>query len=50
MPHLSIPCGYVERMPIGMQFVAPHWEEGALLYAGLEWEKLFEYHAPEDRI
>ncbi|QLH75726.1 MAG: Asp-tRNA(Asn)/Glu-tRNA(Gln) amidotransferase subunit GatA [Methanomassiliicoccales archaeon] len=47
LPHLSIPCGYASGLPIGMQAVAPHWEEGALIHFGKRWESWFDYAAPE---
>ncbi len=50
MPHLSIPCGYVDGMPVGMQLVADHWDEGCLLQAGMEWGRLFERIRPEAMI
>ncbi len=47
MPHLSIPCGYAHGMPIGMQAVAPHWQEGTLLSFARSWEGSFHYRFPE---
>ncbi len=47
MPHLSLPCGYQDGMPIGMQFVAPHWEERRLLDAAERWCHDFEIRFPE---
>ncbi len=47
MPHLSMPCGYVEGMPVGMQMVGDHWEESMLLKAGEAWERVFERQDPE---
>ncbi len=47
MPHLSMPCGYSNGLPIGMQAVAPHWSEGTLLHLARAWEGAFQYRAPE---
>lgn len=47
LPHVSVPCGYASGMPIGMQFVAPHWREGRLLTISQEWEEVFQYRFPE---
>jgi aspartyl-tRNA(Asn)/glutamyl-tRNA(Gln) amidotransferase subunit A len=47
LPHISMPCGYVGHMPVGMQFVTPHWEEGALVQIAKDWEKSFTYRVPE---
>ncbi len=47
-PHISVPCGYgSDGMPIGMQFVADHWDEEVLFDAAEEWEKGFEMRKPE---
>jgi aspartyl-tRNA(Asn)/glutamyl-tRNA(Gln) amidotransferase subunit A len=48
MPHASVPCGYAGNgMPIGMQYVANHWDEGVLFSAAEEWEKNFDVVRPE---
>jgi aspartyl-tRNA(Asn)/glutamyl-tRNA(Gln) amidotransferase subunit A len=47
LPHISLPCGYMNAMPVGMQFVTPHWQEGALVQLAKQWEKSFTYRVPE---
>ena len=47
MPHISLPCGYQDGMPIGMQLVAPHWEERRLLYVAERWCDDFKIRFPE---
>lgn len=47
LPHLSAPCGYISTMPVGMQFVAPHWDELGLISMGEEWESVFSPRTPE---
>jgi len=47
MPHISIPCAYVNGLPVGMQLVADHWKELDLLEAASAWEKAFVYRFPE---
>ncbi|MGD1060030.1 MAG: amidase family protein [Methanomassiliicoccales archaeon] len=47
LPHLSAPCAYAEEMPIAMQFVAPHWEEGRLLGVADVWTSRFKIKFPE---
>lgn len=47
-PHLSVPCGYdSEGMPVGMQFVADHWNEDILFSIAEDWEKQFDLKRPE---
>lgn len=48
VPHLNVPCGYDgDGMPIGMQFVADHWNENALFTMAEDWEKEFNLRRPE---
>ncbi|MFA5312853.1 MAG: amidase family protein [Methanomassiliicoccales archaeon] len=47
LPHISLPCGYHSGMPVGMQAVAPHWEEGTLIDLGKRWGTAFAYKVPE---
>ena len=49
LPHISLPCAYIGRMPAGMQLVAPHWKEGRLLSLAERWESEFQYRIPEGR-
>jgi len=47
-PHLSVPCGYdCDGMPVGMQFVADHWNEDVLFSVAEDWEKKFDLKRPE---
>ena len=46
LPHLSAPCGYASSMPVGMQFVAPHWDESGLISVGEEWGRAFTMRMP----
>ena len=47
-PHMSVPCGYgSDGMPIGMQFVADHWDEDVLFTMAEDWEKEFDMKKPE---
>ncbi|MCG7843843.1 MAG: Asp-tRNA(Asn)/Glu-tRNA(Gln) amidotransferase subunit GatA [Methanomassiliicoccales archaeon] len=47
MPHISLPCAYVNGLPVGMQLVADHWQEMDLLEMALSWENEFAYRFPE---
>lgn len=47
MPHISLPSDYIDSMPVGMQLVAPHWEEGSLVKFAKRWEQTFQYHVPK---
>jgi len=49
LPCLSVPCGYSDGMPIGMQFISDHWDEDILLSAADLWEKAFDMKTAEVR-
>lgn len=44
VPAISIPCGFVEeegsKLPLGIQFIAPHFGESVLFAAGKDFEKI----------
>jgi aspartyl-tRNA(Asn)/glutamyl-tRNA(Gln) amidotransferase subunit A len=41
IPGISVPCGFTgEGLPIGLQFLAGHFQEGLLIQAGAAYEKL----------
>ena len=48
-PCLSVPCGYSDGLPIGMQFISDHWDEDVLLSAAELWEKSFSVKTAEAR-
>ena len=41
MPHLSVPCGYSEGMPVGLLFTSDHWNEDVLIDVAERWDKAF---------
>ncbi len=45
IPCISVPCGFSkEGLPIGLQLMAPQWEEGRLLSAAYAYEQATEWH------
>ena len=45
MPGISIPCGLTKnRLPIGLQLLAPPFEEGKLLQAAYTFEQNTDHH------
>jgi aspartyl-tRNA(Asn)/glutamyl-tRNA(Gln) amidotransferase subunit A len=44
LPSLSMPCGWVENLPFGLQVVATHWGEAKLLQAGHAFEQATDWH------
>ena len=44
LPALSLPCGFVEDLPIGMQLIGPHFAEGKVLAAGMAFQEKTDWH------
>jgi aspartyl-tRNA(Asn)/glutamyl-tRNA(Gln) amidotransferase subunit A len=44
IPGMSIPCGFVQGMPVGLQLMGRHFDEGTLLRAAYTFEQNSEYH------
>ena len=44
LPGLSMPCGFVDGLPIGMQLIGKHFEEGKVLAAGMAYQQETNWH------
>ena len=44
LPAISIPSGYTEEMPLGLQFIGNHLEEGKILNISHKFQKLTDHH------
>ena len=44
LPALSIPCGFVGRLPVGLQIVGPHFGEEQILSAAHAFQKETDWH------
>ncbi|WP_295445403.1 amidase [Sphingorhabdus sp. EL138] len=50
-PHLTVPMGLSDGLPIGLSFIGPKWHDHAVLKAGFAYEQLSKARvAPEFRI
>ena len=49
LPGMSVPCGFVEGLPVGLQLVGPHFAEGMLLRTAHQYQLATDWHrqAPE---
>ena len=44
LPGLSQPCGFVEGLPVGLQWIAPAWQEETILSTAAAYEAATEWH------
>jgi aspartyl-tRNA(Asn)/glutamyl-tRNA(Gln) amidotransferase subunit A len=44
LPGLSVPCGFANGLPIGLQFVGPAFSENTLLAYGRMFQSLTDFH------
>jgi aspartyl-tRNA(Asn)/glutamyl-tRNA(Gln) amidotransferase subunit A len=44
LPALSIPCGFKDGLPFGLQLVSGPWQERKVLQAGHAFEQMTEWH------
>jgi aspartyl-tRNA(Asn)/glutamyl-tRNA(Gln) amidotransferase subunit A len=45
LPGLSIPCGFSQGLPVGLQLIGPHFEEGRLLNFAHVFQRATDWHA-----
>lgn len=44
LPAISVPCGFVDGLPIGMQLIGPHQSEELLLQTAHAYEQAHDWH------
>jgi aspartyl-tRNA(Asn)/glutamyl-tRNA(Gln) amidotransferase subunit A len=44
LPALSLPCGFVDNLPVGLQLIGPHFAEGPLLAAAHAYQRATDWH------
>ena len=49
LPGMSVPCGFVDGLPVGLQIVGPHFCEARLLNVAHRYQQVTDWHtrAPE---
>jgi aspartyl-tRNA(Asn)/glutamyl-tRNA(Gln) amidotransferase subunit A len=45
LPGMSIPCGFVGDLPVGLQLIGPHFAESRLLSAAHAYQRATDFHA-----
>jgi aspartyl-tRNA(Asn)/glutamyl-tRNA(Gln) amidotransferase subunit A len=44
LPAISVPCGFVQQLPVGLQIVGPHFSEARVLSAAHAFQRATEWH------
>ena len=44
LPAMSVPCGFSEGMPVGLQLIGPHLAESRLLNIAHAYQQATEWH------
>ena len=44
LPSLSLPCGFVDGLPVGMQLIGPHFSEGQVIAGGITYQDATDWH------
>jgi aspartyl-tRNA(Asn)/glutamyl-tRNA(Gln) amidotransferase subunit A len=44
LPGLSMPCGLIDGLPMGLQLIGPHFSEGQLLNAAHRFQQATQWH------
>jgi aspartyl-tRNA(Asn)/glutamyl-tRNA(Gln) amidotransferase subunit A len=44
LPAMSIPCGFVGQLPVGLQIIGPHFAEAKLLNVAHAYQRETEWH------
>ena len=44
LPGISVPCGFSEGLPLGMQCIGPWFEEGRILNLAHAWQQVSDWH------
>ncbi|MDE1467062.1 amidase [Aurantiacibacter sp. D1-12] len=46
-PHLTVPMGHIEGLPVGLSFIGAAWDDHAVLQAGASYERARTAELPE---
>jgi aspartyl-tRNA(Asn)/glutamyl-tRNA(Gln) amidotransferase subunit A len=49
LPGVSVPCGFIDGLPMGLQLVGPHFSEAKLLNAAHQYQMATDWHKHSPR-
>jgi aspartyl-tRNA(Asn)/glutamyl-tRNA(Gln) amidotransferase subunit A len=49
LPGISMPCGFIDGLPVGLQLIGPHFSEAKLLNAGHAYQRATDWHTHTPR-
>ena len=51
LPGISVPCGFVDRLPVGLQIIGHHFDEARLLNVAHRYQQETDWHTklPDDK-
>ncbi len=44
LPGMSVPCGFVDQMPVGLQLIGNYFDESRLLNVGHQYQQITNWH------
>lgn len=50
IPGLSIPCGFSDGLPVGLQILGKQWDEETILRVGYAYEQVTEWHKEKPKL
>ena len=46
LPGMSIPAGFVNNLPVGLQIIGNYFDEGRLLNVAHQYQQVTDWHQP----
>lgn len=50
LPAVSVPCGFIDGLPVGLQITGNHWDEGKVLQTAYAFEQATGWHKMKPKL
>ncbi len=50
LPALSVPCGFSENLPVGLQIIGPQWGDEKVFNVGHAYQQVTDWHTKKARV